>query len=43
MNLVVVGYLIYLPVTLLLTFWVAKTLFKIAGFLCSIFLEDVLK
>jgi hypothetical protein len=28
MNLVVVGYLIYLPVTLLLTFWVAKTLFK---------------
>jgi hypothetical protein len=28
MDLIVIGYMIYLPVTLLLIYWVARTLFK---------------
>ena len=39
MNLIVIGYLIYLPVTLLLTYWVARTLFKNS----KIFMLDIFK
>ncbi len=40
MNLIVIGYIIYMPGTLLLIHWVARTLFKIVKCLSWAFLEE---